>query len=691
MTQLSVSVIVATYQGADRITRCLHSLAMQDLPHDQFEVVVVQNGPADTTPEVIDGVRAIFPSLRIRTVTVADPGAGQARNVGLLAARGQYVTFVDDDDHVSREFLRTMLAHSKPNVVGLGYLASVTGAPDDPPNFKTGATLQLVHNPGVVPARLVSSALGYTAAKMVSTELARSVLFDPALRSGEDVVFWTQILAKSGFKFGVVPVEEHAIYFREVRANSVSRQALSYEFNVTQRLDVLERLEALPNLTNLDVAEVVRRMTDGQLGFIRRYLRQAPERYGDIIAEIAKRQLTIDLSSVKRGAARDLAVLYVALPYNDTSSLVAARRLRAAGAIVDVVSSDMSALRDLDESAVAIWEDFVDQVAETDTKPSSAHWPGITDFVWKGMAAIEGWEAEKGKYRRLYSRAMWPASHLLAALYKIRNPDVIWTAEFSDPLIHDIKGEVRQSNGAVDKDLLEEFREAMIVNGFKAPSDENMYVWVESLAYALADRMLFTNEHQRSYMLSYFEDEKLRDRAAAHSEIAPHPTLPERFYHLRPCPYVLDEKVVNIGYFGVFYATRGLTEVVNGLKAMRPELRAKVRLHIFTPKPDELRDEAKAAGIGDVVIANSYVSYLEFLNLTTKFDALLVNDTRTLDTHDVNPYLPSKYSDYSGSGRPVWGVIEPKSILSQQPLEYVSELGDVDGARDVLERLAATK
>ena len=51
-----------------------------------------------------------------------------------------------------------------------------------------------------------------------------------------------------------------------------------------------------------------------------------------------------------------------------------------------------------------------------------------------------------------------------------------------------------------------------------------------------------------------------------------------------------------------------------------------------------------------------YVRYLEFLNLTTKFDCLIVNDAATGASHARNPYLPSKWADYRGAGTPVWGT-----------------------------------
>ena len=71
---------------------------------------------------------------------------------------------------------------------------------------------------------------------------------------------------------------------------------------------------------------------------------------------------------------------------------------------------------------------------------------------------------------------------------------------------------------------------------------------------------------------------------------------------------------------------------------------------------------------------------LEFLNLTTQFDVLVVNDAATTAHHEVNPYLPSKVADYRGSGTPVWAICEPGSVLATLDFEHRSDLGDVEQA-----------
>ena len=50
----------------------------------------------------------------------------------------------------------------------------------------------------------------------------------------------------------------------------------------------------------------------------------------------------------------------------------------------------------------------------------------------------EQWNAIEKDYKRIYSRSWLMANHFLASQYKFKNPEVIWQAEFSDPLIYDL-------------------------------------------------------------------------------------------------------------------------------------------------------------------------------------------------------------------------------------------------------------
>ncbi len=81
------------------------------------------------------------------------------------------------------------------------------------------------------------------------------------------------------------------------------------------------------------------------------------------------------------------------------------------------------------------------------------------------------------------------------------------------------------------------------------------------------------------------------------------------------------------------------------------------------------------------------MNFLEFLNLTTKFDCLIVNDTFTKGYKEVNPYLPSKLSDYLGSGSDIWMIYEEGSIMSRYDVKYRSKIGDLESIEDMLQKI----
>jgi len=86
-----ISVVIPAWNCPDLIARCLASLGAQTYPRDRYEVLVVDNGSSDATPDVARS----FPFVTLLSEPVA--GSYRARNRGLGAARGAYVAFTDAD------------------------------------------------------------------------------------------------------------------------------------------------------------------------------------------------------------------------------------------------------------------------------------------------------------------------------------------------------------------------------------------------------------------------------------------------------------------------------------------------------------------------------------------------------------------------------------------------------------------
>jgi glycosyltransferase involved in cell wall biosynthesis len=114
MTRPLVSVIVPVYNGEETIAACIASLLSLDFPAEQRELVVVDNGSTDRTPDIL----AQF-EKRIRMVRDDHPGPAAARNAGIRVAIGDLIAFIDADCRADRQWLQHLLPPLRDPSVGI--------------------------------------------------------------------------------------------------------------------------------------------------------------------------------------------------------------------------------------------------------------------------------------------------------------------------------------------------------------------------------------------------------------------------------------------------------------------------------------------------------------------------------------------------------------------------------------------
>lgn len=103
MTKLSI--IVPVYNVYDYIEGCLESIVNQSLK--DIEVIVVNDGSPDNSQDIIDKYVEKYPKL-IKSFIKENGGQGTARNLGLEYAKGKYVSFIDSDDYIDKNFAKEM-------------------------------------------------------------------------------------------------------------------------------------------------------------------------------------------------------------------------------------------------------------------------------------------------------------------------------------------------------------------------------------------------------------------------------------------------------------------------------------------------------------------------------------------------------------------------------------------------------
>lgn len=119
-SQPIISVIVPVFNTEKYLESCLTSLAKQDDP--DVEVIIVDDGSTDRSPEIIARYCNAFTTFR--SIRQKNNGLGAARNKGLSAAQGEFVTFVDSDDLVVPTYvseLRRIQQQGDHDVVTAGF------------------------------------------------------------------------------------------------------------------------------------------------------------------------------------------------------------------------------------------------------------------------------------------------------------------------------------------------------------------------------------------------------------------------------------------------------------------------------------------------------------------------------------------------------------------------------------------
>lgn len=122
----TVSVIIPTYNRYSILQRTLGSLAEQDLPVDQYEVIVVDNNSSDQTSDL---ARQAFPFRFTylnfaRETNLQTQAPTLARNLGAQRSQGDVLIFLDDDICINPPALRILAQHclETPQTIALGSL-----------------------------------------------------------------------------------------------------------------------------------------------------------------------------------------------------------------------------------------------------------------------------------------------------------------------------------------------------------------------------------------------------------------------------------------------------------------------------------------------------------------------------------------------------------------------------------------
>ena len=98
-----ISIIVPCYNTEDYIEQCLDSLIHQS--YKNFEIILVNDGSTDDTDAKI---QPYLSDDRIKYIIQENKGLSGARNTGLDIMKGEYVCFIDSDDFIHKDYVKSL-------------------------------------------------------------------------------------------------------------------------------------------------------------------------------------------------------------------------------------------------------------------------------------------------------------------------------------------------------------------------------------------------------------------------------------------------------------------------------------------------------------------------------------------------------------------------------------------------------
>ncbi len=106
-----VSVVIPAYNAEKTIEDCVNSILNQT--YNNFELIIVNDGSTDNTLELCEKIAQL--DNRITIINKDNQGVSAARNDGIDKASGKYLLFVDSDDTVDKEYIKTLVEAKENN------------------------------------------------------------------------------------------------------------------------------------------------------------------------------------------------------------------------------------------------------------------------------------------------------------------------------------------------------------------------------------------------------------------------------------------------------------------------------------------------------------------------------------------------------------------------------------------------
>ena len=229
-----VSVIVPVYKVEEYLDRCVESIINQT--YKNLEIILIDDGSPDLCPQKCDGWAER--DSRIKVIHKKNAGVSFARNDGLEAVRGEFLTFVDSDDYLSSDAIEVMLERierDQSDLVVAQFAKAYPGQTQEVAAYPWISDKVIAQDAAIQMIGVSKSLPVYLWGKLYRSHVLDKIRF-PSLTCAEDVYALPEILERCKR----VSLVEKVLYFYYQRSTSIvhSRKTVEIMDSIVASLHV---------------------------------------------------------------------------------------------------------------------------------------------------------------------------------------------------------------------------------------------------------------------------------------------------------------------------------------------------------------------------------------------------------------------------------------------------------------------
>ncbi len=244
---MRLSMIIPVFNTAAYLPKCLDSCLHQDIPGNQYEIILVDDGSTDDSPQICRDYAKRNECIKF--FAQENSGQGAARNFAIQQARGKYLWFIDSDDWIGENCLSRLLTqveNDTPEIIAFQGI-EVTGGHSDAAPF-----------PPEMPKNKISGAQYLM--DFDPTTCSPLYLFQAAFLKNKQLSFPTgvffedeEFIFKALYVCASMDFLNECLYFISVRSDSTTRGS-----NPKAAHDLLTVAKHLSDFTETSVAPACR-------------------------------------------------------------------------------------------------------------------------------------------------------------------------------------------------------------------------------------------------------------------------------------------------------------------------------------------------------------------------------------------------------------------------------------------------